>query len=209
MRGHSVAEELAIPRSGYRTLLPVDVKLEPSLIPYLSHHPRQKNVVIELPDCPKLMGVKTRIDKDNHLFLQVLDHKMKSGIMDIGRATAPSKHQPEAVEHHAELAADNPPVIGDALPSDLLRAASLPHWLDGFDAEGIGQSDDRWISQETLGPVCLDRKEPKEPSAFREPWKERPVVSDEPPVEGSVASPFNLMVKRSPRVTVSLGLRLA
>src|SRR6185295_4902966 len=61
----------------------------------------------------------------------------KGIIGDIGRGTVPPYHQAILVEQQTEFAADNPPMVGEAFPANLLGATAFTHGMDQLDPIGV------------------------------------------------------------------------
>ena len=91
------------------------------------------------------------------------------------------------VQQQTEFAADNPAMVGQAFPADLLRAAAFADGMDELNPIGIDHPKHRWGGQEALRPVVMGLQEAKEASALGEAGKQRPIVARQPTIEGTVA----------------------
>src|SRR5438132_14367503 len=67
-----------------------------------------------------LSSMKGRITQDNHLLFELPNEPLKGVICDISGGTLPRHDQPPLIEQQTQFAADNPTVIGEAFPTDLL-----------------------------------------------------------------------------------------
>src|SRR6266403_4956751 len=95
-----------------------------------------------------LRRMETGVTQDNHAPIDLANEPLKGVIRDIGRGTRPPHDQPPLVQQQAERAADNPAMIGEAFPADLLRAAALAHRVDQLDPIGVDDAEHRWDGQE-------------------------------------------------------------
>src|SRR6516165_856677 len=84
-------------------------------------------------------------------------------------------------------------MIGEAFAADLLGAAAFTHRMDQLDAVGVDNAEHRRGGQERPRPVLMGLEEPKEPGALGKPWKQRPIIACQPPIEGAVADAFEGM----------------
>ena len=103
------------------------------------------------------------VAQDNHPPINLLNQPLKRVIRDIGGGTRPPHDQPPLIEQQTQFAADNPPVIREAFPADLLGAAAFAHGMDQLDAIGVDDAEHGRSGQEDLRPVVMGREETKEP----------------------------------------------
>ena len=89
----------------------------------------------------------------------------------MGRGTRPPHDQPPLIEEQTEFPADNPAVIREAFPADLLRAAALAYRVDQLNPIRVDDAEHRRSGQERLRPVRMGCEEPKEPGALGKPRK--------------------------------------
>src|SRR5215475_10206028 len=137
-----------------------------------------------------LGGMEGGITQDNHMAINLPNEPLKGVIRHIGGGTVPPHDQPPLVQQQTEFAADNPPMVGEAFPADLLRAATLAHGVDELDAVGVNDPQHGRSSQEDLRPVVMGLQETKEPRPLGEAGEQRPIVARQPAIEGPVASAF-------------------
>src|SRR5712692_10349265 len=62
--------------------------------------------------------------------IKLLNQPLKGVIRDMRGGARPSHDQPPLVEEQTEFAADNPPVIREAFPANLLGATAFAHGVD-------------------------------------------------------------------------------
>jgi len=96
------------------------------------------------------------------------DQPLKRVICDIGGGTRPPHDQPPLIEEQTEFAADNPPVIREAFPADLVGTPTFAHGVDELNAIRVDDAEHRRSSQEGLRPVLMRPEEAKEPGALGE-----------------------------------------
>src|SRR5262252_8911077 len=147
------------------------------------------------------------ITQDNHTAINLPNEPLKGVIRHIGGGTVPPHDQPPLVQQQTEFAADNPPMVGEAFPADLLRAATLAYGVDELDAVGVNDPQHGRSGQEALRPVVMGLQETKEPGALGQAGKQRPIVARQPAIEGRFPPP--LRACKSLTVTTSLGQRCA
>src|SRR5262249_33560297 len=111
-------------------------------------------------------GMEAGITQDNHPLFNLANKPLKGVIRDIGRVTGPPYDQPPLIEQETELATDNPAMIRDAFPADLLRAPTLPDGMDQFDAVGVDDAEHGRSGQEDLRPGVMGPQEAKEAGAL-------------------------------------------
>src|SRR5262245_25772218 len=97
-------------------------------------------------------------------------------------------------------------MIRQAFAPDLLWATACTDGVNQLNTIGIDHSKRRWGSQERLRPGLMHLEEAKEAGRLGEPGKQRPIVACQR-YKGRLPTP--LRACRSPRVTTSLGQRLA
>src|SRR6266446_3894764 len=138
-------------------------------------------------------GMETGITQDNHPPVDLANEPLKGVIRDIGGVTRPPHDQPPLVQQQAEFAADNPAMIGEAFPANLLGAAAFAHRVDQLDPIGVDDAEHRWDGQEGLRPGMMGLQEAKTPGALGEAGEQGPIVSGQPAIEGAVAHAFERM----------------
>src|SRR6266478_630372 len=69
-----------------------------------------------------LRGMEAGITQDNHTPINLLNQPLKGVVRSIGGGTRPPHNQSPLVEQQTEFPANNPAMIGEAFPADLLRA---------------------------------------------------------------------------------------
>src|SRR6266481_6949746 len=110
-----------------------------------------------------LGGMETGVTQDNHLVFALANQPLKGVIRDIGRGTRPSHDQPPLIEQETQFPPDDPAMIGEAFPADLLGAAAFAHGMDQLDPIGVDDPEHRRGGQEALRPILMGLEETKEP----------------------------------------------
>ena len=132
-------------------------------------------------------GMEGRITQDDHASIDLANQPLKGVICHIGRATVPPHHQAILVHQQAELAPDNPAMVGQTFPTNLLRAAALVHGVDQLDAIDVDDAEHGRRGQEDLGPVLMGPEEAKKAGSLGESGKQRPIVARQPAIKRPVA----------------------
>jgi len=81
------------------------------------------------------------------------------------------------IEQQTEFAADNPAVIRDAFPADLLGAAAFAYRVDQLNPIRVDDAEHGRSGQESLRPVLMGLQKPKEPRPLGQAGKQRPIVA--------------------------------
>jgi len=74
-----------------------------------------------------------RIAQDDQAAVKLLDQPRKGVVRDMRSGPVPPYHQAILVQQQTEFVPDNPPMVGQTFPTDLLGAATLPDGVDEFD----------------------------------------------------------------------------
>ena len=135
--------------------------------------------------------VKALVGKDHHLLSSLLYHLLEgAAVMDVGGITAPVHDQAQVIEQEAELAAHDPASIGEAFLADLLLAAPFSAGMDQLDSIAVDDAEQRRCCHEGCGQVPMAVEQTEQASALRQLWKQRPVISFKPTIEGAIADAF-------------------
>src|SRR6266446_10956720 len=126
------------------------------------------------------------ITQDNHPPINLLNQPLKGVIRDIGRGTRPPHDQSPLIEEQTEFPADNPAVIREAFPANLLRAAAFADGVNELDAIRVDDAKHSRGGPEGLRPVLMGLEEAKEAGALGKLGKQRPIVARQPPIEGTI-----------------------
>src|SRR6266487_5176222 len=102
-----------------------------------------------------LRGMEAGVAQDDHPPLNLLNQPLKGVVRNIGGGTRPPHDQPPLVEQQTKFPANNPAVIGEAFPTDLLGAAAFTHRMDQLDAVGIDDAEERRGGQESPCPILM------------------------------------------------------
>src|SRR5215471_5316460 len=140
-----------------------------------------------------LRGVEAGITQDNHPPIHLLHQPLKGVVRSIGGGTRPSHDQPPLIEEQAEFPPDNPAMIGEAFPADLLRAAALAHGVDQLDPIGVDDPEHGRGGQERPRPVLMGLQETKEPRPLGQTGEQCPIVARQPAIERTIPDPFERM----------------
>src|SRR6266545_506405 len=84
-------------------------------------------------------------------------------------------------------------MIREAFPADLVGAPAFAHGMDQLDPIRVDDPEHGRGGQESPRPVLMGLEETKEPGALGKPWKQRPIIARQPPIEGVVADAFERM----------------
>src|SRR5215471_15150601 len=100
-------------------------------------------------------SMKAGVAQDNHAPINLANEPLKGVIRNISGGTRPPHAQPPLVEQETQFAPDDPPVMREAFPADLLRAATLAHGVDEFDAVGGNAPEPSRGGQESPRPILI------------------------------------------------------
>ena len=116
---------------------------------------------------------------------------MKGLVVNIGGGTVPVANQSKLVHDGAQLAADNPAMIRDALASDLSGAAPVTDGMAQLNAITVGDAHQGGLGQEASRPVLLRMPAAKPAGAFRQLGEPAAVVVLEPGIASALADAFD------------------
>lgn len=136
------------------------------------------------------LGMKGGTTQDDHPSVKLLNPRREGRIRGISSGTVPRHYSPQVVEHQAELAPDNPAMLGFAFAADLLGTPPFPQGMEQLDPVASYHPQDRWDRQELVGPGAVGRKQAKEPGALGQCGKQAAPVAAHPPIEGAISDPF-------------------
>jgi hypothetical protein len=108
-------------------------------------------------------GMKGRITQDNHLFFKLPNEPLKGVIRNIGGGTLLRHDQSPLIEQQTAFPPDDPAVIREAFPADLVRTPAFAHGVDQLDAIRVDDAEYGRSSQEELRPGLMSPEEAKEP----------------------------------------------
>ena len=140
---------------------------------YTAHHtvlPRATLTQFEVGRIT-LRGMEASVAQDNHLLFALSNEPLKGIVRHIGRVTCPPDNQSPLIEQQTEFAADNPAVMREAFPADLLRAAALAYRVDQLHPIRVDDAEHRWSSQEDLRPGVMRLEERGLCSSRTENWE--------------------------------------
>ena len=118
-----------------------------------------------------LRGMEAGVAQDNHPSVNLLNEPLKGVVRGIGAGTRPPHDQPPLIQQQTEFAADNPAMIGEPFPANLLGTAAFTHGMDQLDPIGINDAEHGRDGQERPRPILMGREETKEPGALGKPRK--------------------------------------
>ena len=127
------------------------------------------------------------IAEDDHLVFHLPDQGLEGVIGDVGRGAVPGHDQPELVQEQAQLAPDDPAMVGVPLAPDLRRTPSFTDGVDQLNAVGVDHAEERGLREEAGGPVAVSREQPKQAGPLRQAGKQLAPVAGEPPIIRAVA----------------------
>ena len=116
-------------------------------------------------------GMEAGIAQDKHPPINLLHQPLQGVVRDMRSGTRPPHDQPPLMQYETQFPADNPAVIREAFPADLLGAAALAHRMDQLDAVGVDDAEPRWSSQERPRPILMGLEETKEPGTLGQAGK--------------------------------------
>ena len=137
-----------------------------------------------------LGGVEAGIGQDDHAVLEPLDQGLKPGIVGMGRRPQPADDLTPLIDQQTQFAADDPPMIGESLPTDLGWAAAFPNRMDQFDAVTVHNAQQGGGRQEQQGPLPMGLELAKQPGPLGQARKQGLVVPRQPTIKRPVADPF-------------------
>ena len=143
-----------------------------------------------------LGGMKGGITQDNHLVFALANQPLKGIIRDIGGGTFPPHDHSPLIEEQTEFSANDPTVIGEAFPADLVRTPAFAHGVDELDAIRVDDAEHGRSGEEDLCPVLMGPEEAKKAGPLGEPGKQRPIVTCQPAIKRPVADAFERMQVR-------------
>ena len=132
-------------------------------------------------------GMEGGITQNNHALFNLPNQPLKGIVGDIGRGTCPPHDQSPLIEQETQFAADNPAMVRHAFAADLLGTAAFAHGVNQLDAIRVNAPKDRRGGEEAPCPVVMGPQEAKEAGALGEAGKQRPIVTRQPAIEGTVA----------------------
>src|SRR5213594_64413 len=118
---------------------------------------------------------------------------MPATITPLKKPKQASRNLTQEIQQETQFPADNPTVIREAFPADLLGTPAFTHRVDELDPIRVDDAEHRWGGQEGLRPVLRGPEEAKESGAFGELGKQRAIVSGQPPIKRTVADAFERM----------------
>ena len=84
-----------------------------------------------------LRRMEAGIAQDDHLCFELANEPLEGVIRDMGSPTRPRDHQAPLLEEQTQFAPDDPAVIRETFPANLLRTAAFAHGVDELDAIGV------------------------------------------------------------------------
>src|SRR5262249_12851537 len=133
------------------------------------------------------------VTQDNHALFKLPNEPLKGVIRHIGGRTPPPPDHPPLIEQQTEFATDNPAVIRETFPANLLGAAAFADGVNELDAIRVDAPEHGRRGQENLRPVLMGLQEPKEPRPLGQTGEQRPIVARQPAIEGTIPDPFERM----------------
>src|SRR5215475_11004020 len=108
-----------------------------------------------------LRGMEAGITQDNHPPINLLNQPLKGVVRSIGGGTRPPHDQSPLIEQQTEFPADNPAVIRETFPTNLLGAATFAHGVNELDAIRVDDAEHGRRGQENLRPILMGLQETK------------------------------------------------
>src|SRR5215510_9582615 len=114
-------------------------------------------------------SMEAGVTQDNHALFNMPNEPWKGVSRDIRGGTRPPHDQPPLIEQQTQFTPDDPAMIVEAFPADLLRAAALAHGVDQLNAIRVDDPQHGRSGQESPRPVVRRPQETKEPGALGKP----------------------------------------
>lgn len=133
-----------------------------------------------------LGAVKSGVGQDDHPSVVVLQKVSEGLVVNVGSSAVPIGDQAQLVDHDAELAPNDPAVIGLALATRLVEITPRAHRMAQFNAVAVGDAQDGRLDQELAGPALFGLQPAEETGAFRQFGEEMTIIVLEPVVEGTL-----------------------
>src|SRR4030095_544465 len=140
-----------------------------------------------------LRGMEAGITQDNHPPINLLNQPLKGVVRSIGGGPPPPHTQPPWVQQQTQFAADNPAVVREAFPANLLGTAAFAHGVDQLNPIRVDDAAHGRSGQQSLCPVLMGLEETKEPRPLGEAREQRPIVARQPAIERPVPDTFEGM----------------
>ena len=112
--------------------------------------------------------MKAVVAEDDPRLLDASDQRMKDRIMDLGRIPIPIDDPARLIDYNAELAPDDPAVIGQSFLTDLTEGVPRPpltHRMEQLDAIAINNPERRRLRPEAVGPIGMGGEQAKQAGA--------------------------------------------
>lgn len=135
-------------------------------------------------------GMEPGVAQDQHPILEHLDQRLEQGIVHVGRRAQPTDDAPQVVDQQAQLVADDPAVVGEALAAHLARTAPFPNGVNQFDTVTVDYPQQGGLGQKSPGPPPVGHERPEQPGALGQLRKQGVIVPAQPAIEDPVTDPF-------------------
>jgi len=139
-----------------------------------------------------LFAAEHGVGEHDHPLGEAGDERVKGAVVGVGGISAPGADQAPLIEDHAELAADDPVVVGDALAPDARKPtpALLAVGMGQLHAITVGHAENGRLRQGAIGPPLVRGEQTEQARAFGQPGEQRAVVPLQPAVEGPLTASF-------------------
>ncbi len=127
------------------------------------------------------------VGQDDGSILEVLDEGMKLRIVGVGRGGEPFDDLSAMVDEQAQFRPDDPARVGEALATDLPRAAPLADRVDQLDSVAVDHPQQGRRGQKQQGPLLVSFELSKQSSAFGQAGKQEPVIPRQSTIKGAIA----------------------
>lgn len=136
------------------------------------------------------VGMESGVPQNQHSILKDLNQGLEQHIVHMGRRAQPTDNAPHVIDQQAQLIADDPAVVGEALAANLARTAPFPNGVNQLDTITVDHPQQGGLGQKPPSPPPVGHEQPEQPSAFGQPRKQGVIVSAQPAIEGPVTDPF-------------------
>ena len=158
------------------------------------HHQGKVGLEIRLKLMPHLLHVahhgehgKDGLDQHPLVALPATAYFQVGRVALLGVESGIAEDHAMAFEGFHQRAADDPPVVGNALGRPLLPVAPIAHRMDQFDAVGIDHAEQAGLGEEQQSPLPLVAQPPEQAGALRQAREAVGEVPFQPAVEGLLA----------------------
>ena len=135
-------------------------------------------------------AMESAIDQDDHLLSKLSNQGSKILVRDTRPITLPGHEQAQMIQDKTEFCPDNPAQIRRAFGAQLLWAAPFAPGMNQFHPVTVRDAQQTGVGQKALGPQAMRRQQPKQARPLGQAWKQHPVITLQPALEGAFTDAF-------------------